>query len=275
MNTQTIVPQSSSVPDLSALFSSAEGAGILSTATAGIINIDDIGTQINAAWGVGVEDTKTSEQILVSMLIDDSSSIGSAGNEDSIRLGHNSVIDALNKINDTQKESILIHCRYINGKILYPYSLLKDASIMDNKNYMSYGSTPLYERAWEMLNTIVAKCQDFEDNAGCQCRSISLIVTDGASTDNQQATRLKNLRQLIEDMLRRECHIIAGMGIDDGYTDFRKIFSEMGIPDKWILTPKSDPSEIRACFELFSRSASSASQSPGSFSQTAMGGFGN
>jgi len=65
------------------------------------------------------------------------------------------------------------------------------------------------------------------------------------------------------------------MGIDDGFTDFRNVFQEMGVRDEWILTPANTESEIRKAFQVFSRSAVRASQSAVSFSQTAMGGFGN
>jgi hypothetical protein len=75
-------------------------------------------------------------------------------------------------------------------------------------------------------------------------------------------------------MLKTENHIIAGVGITDGTTDFRRVFGEMGILPQWILTPHNTPSEIRAAFQLLSQSAERASQAAaGSFSTTAMGGF--
>ncbi|MCC6810903.1 MAG: hypothetical protein IT381_25965 [Deltaproteobacteria bacterium] len=45
------------------------------------------------------------------------------------------------------------------------------------------------------------------------------------------------------------------MGIDDGSTDFRRVFGEMGIAARWILTPKNDPKEMRRAFNVFSQSA--------------------
>jgi hypothetical protein len=48
----------------------------------------------------------------------------------------------------------------------------------------------------------------------------------------------------------------------------------MGIRDEWILTPGNTEKEIRACFQTYSQSAVKASQSAVSFSQTALGGFG-
>ncbi len=79
---------------------------------------------------------------------------------------------------------------------------------------------------------------------------------------------------MVDSLLKTENHIVAAMGIDDGSTDFRKVFSDMGIPDEWILTPGNTESEIRKAFQLFSQSAVRASQNAASFSQTAMGGFG-
>jgi hypothetical protein len=71
-----------------------------------------------------------------------------------------------------------------------------------------------------------------------------------------------------------ENHIIAAMGIDDGRTDFRQVFQDMGIRDEWILTPGNSQKDIRNAFQVFSQSAVRASQSAGSFSQTSLGGFG-
>ena len=64
------------------------------------------------------------------------------------------------------------------------------------------------------------------------------------------------------------------MGISDGTTDFRAVFREMGIEDRWILTPGNNPSEIRKAFQVFSQSAVRASQAA-SFSQGAISGFTN
>ncbi|WP_041429419.1 hypothetical protein [Synechococcus sp. PCC 7502] len=57
---------------------------------------------------------------------------------------------------------------------------------------------------------------------------------------------------------------------NDGYTDFQQIFKEMGISDRWILTPGNSDSEIRQAFQVFSQSAVRVSQGA-----TGLGGFGN
>ena len=76
-------------------------------------------------------------------------------------------------------------------------------------------------------------------------------------------------------MLRTENHIIAGMGIDNGSTDFEEVFKSMGLDPKWILTAGDSASEIRKAFSVVSQSFVRASQSAQSYSQTAMGGFAN
>jgi hypothetical protein len=75
-------------------------------------------------------------------------------------------------------------------------------------------------------------------------------------------------------MLRSETHIVAAMGIDDGSTDFRQVFREMGLRDEWILTPGNSHKDICKAFQIFSQSAVRVSQSAAHFSQASGGGFG-
>ena len=73
-------------------------------------------------------------------------------------------------------------------------------------------------------------------------------------------------------MRQAETHIVAAMGINDGSTDFRRVFREMGIEDQWSLTPGNDTSQIRRAFQVFSQSAVRASQSAAYFGQAVLGG---
>jgi hypothetical protein len=67
------------------------------------------------------------------------------------------------------------------------------------------------------------------------------------------------------------------MGIGDGQpqteADFKGVFSSMGIRDKWMMTPSTDPADVRRGFGTISQSAVRASQASGAFSKTALGGF--
>ena len=78
-----------------------------------------------------------------------------------------------------------------------------------------------------------------------------------------------------EITIEKMANIAPFMGIDDHNTDFKRVFNQMGLFDKWILTPNETHQEILSDFLLFSQSAVRASQSAANFSQAAMGGFGN
>jgi len=259
--------------NVSALFQSAKKDGTLSAASLQALSVPDLGAQIQAGLGVTAENVQASEVTLVTMMPDDSGSMRFAGNSQAVRDGHNLVIDALKDTRKTTRDSILVHNRYLNGDVLYPYSNLDQVPNMDTHNYDPNLGTPLYDQTVVLLGTVLAKAQEFVD-AGVPVRTCTLIMTDGADLHSMRA-KAHTVKKLVEDMLKEETHIIAAMGFDDGgQTDFRRVFREMGIRDEWILTPSKTPSEIRKAFQMFSRSAVRASQNAGSFSQTAAGGFG-
>ncbi|MCR4280115.1 MAG: hypothetical protein NUV82_01670 [Candidatus Komeilibacteria bacterium] len=256
---------------VSQLVNNAKADGNLSAQSEQILNVLDIGAEIQAALGVAVDDVEASEVILVSMMPDDSGSIRFAGNAAAVRNGHNLVLNSLRA--SKQKDNILAHNRYLNGKILYPYTMVEQAEIMDTQNYNPDQGTPLYDQTIVLLGTVLAKAQEFSDN-GVPARTITLIISDGSDQHSRKYSA-KDVAVVVKDMLKTEMHIVAAMGIDDGSTDFQRVFSDMGIPDEWILTPKNTEKEIRQAFLLFSQSAVRASQSAANFSQAAMGGFGN
>lgn len=260
----------SQAPNLNNLFQSAHEEGLLSTTSLQALNVLDIGAQIQAGLGVNIDDVTASEVVLVTIMPDDSASINYGHNTEIVRDGHNAVIDAL--MTCKQKDNIFIHNRYLNGDVLYPYCSLEQAIKMDNNNYNPCQGTPLYDQIMVLLGTVLAKSQDFADN-GVPVRTVTLIITDGVDEHSVHANA-KTVNDLVQDMLNSENHIIAAMGIDDGTTNFRHVFQEMGIRDEWILTPSNTQSEIRKAFLMFSQSAIRASQGSASFHQAALGGFG-
>lgn len=261
---------SKSTPNVGSLFRTAQQEGTLSPASMKALTVPDLGAQIQAGLGITVDDVSASEVTLVTMMPDDSGSIRFASNAQAVRDGHNQVLEALR--GTKQKDSILVHNRYLNGQVLYPYGPLDQAVEMDSSNYDPCMGTPLYDQAVVLLGTVLAKAQEFIDN-GVPARTCTLIVTDGADQHSHRSTA-HDVARLVEDLRKQETHIIAAMGVDDGgMTDFRAVFREMGIADEWILTPEKTASEIRKAFQLFSQSAVRASQGAAAFSQTAMGGF--
>ncbi|MBI4348951.1 MAG: hypothetical protein HY553_19090 [Elusimicrobia bacterium] len=252
------------------LFNAALQEGELSDAAMRALSIPDLGAQIQAGLGVHPDDVAASEVVLVTMMPDDSGSIRFGGNAQAVRDGHNLVLDALAA--SKQKEGVLAHTRYLNGRVLFPYCGLPGAIRMDSKNYDPNLGTPLYDQAVVLLGTVLAKSRQFAQ-AGVPSRTVTLLITDGAD-EGSESSDAKDVAALVRDMLRAERHIVAAHGVDDGSTDFRAVFREMGIEDRWILTPGSSSSEIRRAFAVFSQSAVRASQSAGHFSKTAVGGFG-
>ncbi len=254
---------------LNTLFATAAQDGAIGNATAQVLAIPDLGAQIQAGLGVSVDDISASEVVLVTMLVDDSGSISAARNEASIIDGCNVILDSL--LASKQSGGVLVSIRYLNGIVLMPYTPLDQAIRLSSTNYSANGSTPLYDQSVVTLGQVLAKTQEFTD-AGVVCRSVTVIPTDGADCRSMRNTA-GDVAKIVSDMLRSESHIVIGMGISDGSTDFGSVFASMGIQDKWILTPSNDPSSIRRAFAVVSQSATRASQGAGAFSQTAQNGF--
>lgn len=251
------------------LFSNAQQDGNLSVASANILQVNDIGAQIQSALGVSVEDVTASEVVLYTALIDDTGSISASNNQAPIRSGYNLSVEALQDCK--QKDGILVMNRYFSGKILSPFVMIDQAVKMDGNNYRpNFGHTSLYDNAIVTLGTVLAKAQEFADN-GVPVRTITLIMTDG--DDNSSRATAADVAKIVKDMRRAENHIIAAMGVDSGGVNFNDVFSQMGIQKEWIMTPGNTASDIRAAFQVFSRSAVRASQSAKNFSQAAVGGF--
>lgn len=261
----------SKTTNVNQLFQNAEEEGLLSKkASQALMVMPDIGALIQAGLGIPIDDVTASEVILVTQMPDDSGSIAAARQEQTVRDGHNGVIDSL--FASKQRDNILAHTRYLNGKVLFPYRPIDQAIRMDGRNYRADGGTPLYEQTVVLLGTVLAKTIEFENN-GVPVRTISLITTDGEDLHSVRAFA-RDVAKIVEEMIAMEKHIIAAMGIDNGHTDFKTVFRNMGIPKQWILTPGNSASEIRKAFQVFSQSAIRASQSSAAFSATAMGGFG-
>lgn len=250
--------QSKKAAQIEELFRNAQEEGTLSPEAMQALSAADLGAQIQAGLGVSVDDVPSSEVVLVTMMPDDSGSIGAvAQNVQAVRDGHNAVLEALAR--SRQAEGVLVHTRYLNGHVLYPYCVLDRAVRMDSKNYRACNGTPLYDQSVVLLGTVLAKAREFTE-AGVAVRTVSLLITDGLDEHSTRA-RATDVKAIVDDMRRAETHVVAAMGIDSGGTPFRKVFREMGIEDRWILTPGNTPSEIRRAFQVFSQSAAQISQS--------------
>ncbi len=163
-----------------------------------------------------------------------------------------------------------MHTPNHNREVLYPYTPIDGAVEMSGANYRADKGTPLYDQTVVLLGTVLAKAQEFAQ-VGVPVRTVTLLITDGGDCHSTRATAA-TVRALVKDMLAQENHVIAAMGISDGSTDFHAVFRDMGIPDRWILTPGNSATEIRRAFQVFSRSAIAASQGA---VLAGLGGFAN
>lgn len=239
--------------------------------------------------GSPVNQYKADNVLLVATLIDDSGSLGVAvekdpktekvvshsasyddpkSNAEAVRIGHNAVIQAL--LECENPSAVWFHTRYLNGYELNPWNSLAQASRMDGNNYKDRGGTPLYDETVAVLGSTIAKLQDFRNN-WVTVRTATLIVTDGEDTESKLQTPA-SVKSVVTDMYNMGIHIIAAMGIDDGKTDFKKVFIEMGIRENLILTPGSTPDDIRKAFGLFGKMASRATDLK-QFDDMLTGGF--
>jgi hypothetical protein len=255
-------------PDVAKLFDDAHKTGAVSARTLATLDVVDLGAQIQAGLGVAVDDVAASEVLLVTMMPDDSASIMSAGNTAAVRDGHNLVLEALKA--SKQAGDVFVHTRFLNGAVLTPYCALDQAVKLSAANYDPRLGTPLYDQTVVVLGTVLAKSQELAQ-AGIAVRTVTLIITDGADCGSQRH-RPQDVRTLVEDLVAQENHVVAAMGISDGSTDFTRVFRDMGIPDRWIMTPGSTASEIRRAFQVFSQSAVRMGSGA---AVAALGGFGN
>lgn len=263
----------SSQPTVQSLFTSAVADGAIDPSAAAVV-VPNMTANIQAALGVSVDDVQASSVCLLTLVLDDSGSIDAAGNTPVLIDGGNMVLDAVG--GSKENDGILAHCRRLNAGIVYPFAPIGQAVRLDSQNFRPNGFTPLYDTVAETLAAVIAKTQDFAQN-GVPCRSVTIIVTDGADLGSKTHRTPESVKPLVDAALRSEQHIICAMGIDDGSTDFRDVFTRMGIRAQWILTPGNSHSEIRRCFAMASKSAVRASQAAtgAHFSQVAAGGFGS
>lgn len=253
------------------LFSTLMTEGEISPEALRATQVVDYGSAIQDAMGLSVGDPRfsASESAFLGVLVDDSSSIRFAGNTGVIIKGCNHLMDVLQKTK--QADSIMMMLEMLNKGRFFPFSLLKNTKKLDASNYNPSGGTPLYDKTAYMAECILAKRKESMDTA-VPCRGQLLIITDGENVGSVHHTP-QTVRALLESLLLGE-NLVLAMGIDDGHTDFRRVFREMGIPDNCVLVPGNTEKEIFKAFGFASQSMASASQSAANFSKVKQGGFG-
>lgn len=209
---------------------------------------------------------------LLTMMIDDSTSMSRFNNFGAVMDGHNSVLDTL--ANSDRAPLFLAKTRYMHGKSLaLGYRPLNQAPRITRENCHLRGGTPLFRASRRLLWYVQRRAQEYAEE-GNDVRTLTLLLTDGWNREfRKQKTNAQDVCNVVKPMIASGQHIVAGVGVASGKADFRQTFLEMGIPEQWILTLRS-AKEIRAAFGRFSECAAQSSASPQQFEETQAQGFG-
>ena len=230
-----------------------------------LVALPDIGSRIRD--GLGAPYTGGGEVLLVSIMADDSLSISMANNEAAVCAGPNLILDALGELD--QGADALVHTRYLHGNVLNAYRPNSEALRMGEENYRAdQDNTPLFDQSVVLLGTVFTKAEALA-REGVSVRTFSLIVTDGEDTCSQRADR--DVSWLVQDLALGGNHIVAGMGISNGRTDFRAVFRGMGIPENWVMTAASTTADIKSKFQTVADAVALAASSETGFRELTEG----
>ena len=218
----------------------------------------DLGAVVIAgAAGKDAEEITASDVMLVTLLVDASSSIASRGLEDAVREGQNLLVDALG--DSRERESILLALWTFSDRqeVVHAYVGLEDAVRLDRKNYAGGGGTRLYDTWCDALLANVAYAEKLRES-GTPCRSLVVVVTDGEDCGSKR--RIGECADLSRRLLATEQFTLAFVGVGSD-VDFHAIAKQMGVPDGNVaVQAQATPAAIRKVFQMVSQSAIRASQ---------------
>jgi hypothetical protein len=247
-----------SQPNLTNLFASAVNAGVISPQTSTLLSGHLGSVVIAGAAGTAMDNIVASDVTLITVLIDASSSIGDSGLEQAVREGQNQLVDAF--AGSKEKDAILLALWSFNQcqNVYHSYVPVQDAVKLNGQNYQSGGSTALYDTWCDALAANVAYAQQLRAT-GTPCRSVVVVITDGADCGSKRGTRA--CKQISLDLLKSEQFVLAFVGVGDDEPGFRQVAKSMGIPDGCVMVAKqATPGAMRKVFQMVSQSAIRASQ---------------
>lgn len=248
---------SQEIDDLDDLFAGAMNDGVLGPDSRSLLTGHLGAVVVAGAAGMDVEDIQASDVTLITVLVDQSSSIGYSNLEGAVRDGYNSLLDSFG--GSRQKDSILVALWLFNDQqtVTHSYVPVADATRLDQWNYRSSGGTSLYDTWLDALAANVAYAQRLRDG-GTPCRSIVVVLTDGE--DSTSTRRESDCAKLGRDLLASEQFILAFVGVGNE-ADFKQVARRMGIPQRCVLVERSATAKgLRQAFQLVSQSALRASQ---------------
>lgn len=212
---------------------------------------------IAGAAGKDAEDIVASDVLLVTLLVDASSSIHARGLEDAVREGANMLSAALSQTKE--RDAILMALWTFNDdvRVVHSYVGLDDVTRLDKTNYAGVGCTRLFDTWCDAITANVVYAQRLRDS-GTPCKSIVVVVTDGEDVGSKR--RASDCKRISEGVLASEQFTLAFVGVGTD-VDFHAVARQMGVPDSCIaVQAQATPSAIRKVFRMVSQSAIRASQ---------------
>ncbi len=238
--------------DITSLLNNAAGNGDITPKTASLLTNAATLREIKKGDGVSAETFPHSAARIITILLDDSSSIEDNNNTQHLIDGHNQIIAGLCGSSKKQQLETIVSCRTLNNGPIYEYKHLADVPKLTRAKFSPNGSTPLFDQSIVTVGSVIAKVQEFE-NAGIAARTWTLIVSDGGDYGSQR--KASDVATVVKE-LNSEQHLILAMGVSDGTTDFTKVFLSMGVkqPNIHVVNGK-DPAALRRMFNQASQSA--------------------
>lgn len=222
----------------------------------GLITGDLGAIVIAGAAGKDAEDIVASDVLLVTLLVDASSSIHARGLEDAVREGANMLSDALGQTRE--RDAILMALWTFNDelRVVHSYVGLDDVTRLDG-SYAGVGCTRLYDAWCDAITANVVYATRLRAS-GTPCRSIVVVVTDGEDVGSRR--RAADCRRLSLEALGSEQFTLAFVGVGSD-VDFHVVARDMGVPDGSVaVQAQATPSAVRKVFRMVSQSAVRASQ---------------
>lgn len=261
------------------LFDDAKAEGILSPPSASVLS--GLAGRIDRSMQILAAPPTVTTQTLLAMMMDNSPSMRHKNNFESVIAGHTLVLEALTgskAVNSIEVLTQLLHpdADYIKavtgGSDAFKWTALRGHPNLRGDEYIQGYDTPLYDRALEILGSVIARTKWWEDEYAVQTTTRVLLLSDGENNAGRYDE--KDVRQVVQDMIAMEKHRIYFCGVKgyDRNVDFTAIAKGMGIPEENIGIVPSDPKAIRAWFSLFSQSATATVAIPVNVSDLQLGG---
>lgn len=203
---------------------------------------------------------------LIMMLVDDSSSIGTAGNTDAVIDGVNSF---LKRMADAPGK-VLICLLFLNEETKIAFLKPSNVPRLTRDSFCPHGCTPLFSRGAVSLRKLYEAATRITAR-GKKVGTSHIFFTDGCNESDKPETAADVLvaRTPLKEL---GPHIAGGFAVRSGTTDFRSIFLDMGIGSNDIEILESG--KIVETMTRLGDSLSSASGSLGDFAKTMTGGIG-